>query len=535
MDNKAELYHITLDSGETIAIQHYLPDFSASGEMVVLVHEGYNKNFINPLIEDLCNKGIEVYILNLSLYKYATHETENYASDIINSCYESLISQRPEFLNAITFIACKAMALQLSAWVHDYAPQIKSFILFCPETCLAETNDRLQTAAEKAIAEYRLSKYRTDSPAIFTPLLLVISGQLNATDNAFYERLGSLKKKRVIINENDPQISLRFAQEMVNFLAKIRMQDYDYSFLLQADSTGYTWEENNKLKQPEKNLLRRTYWQLNKVILRIAGYFSAGIKIGLHRGFDSGEMLDYIYENQAGGNGWLNKRIDRAYLNSIPWQGARIRKKWVHQHTITAMRTLENEDKKINVLDIAAGHGRYLFELADSMVNRIDHILMRDYDNNNVEYVNSLIREKKLTHKITYEAGDAFSPEALTTLPRDRTLAIASGFYELFDDNAMVLASLKGIFNALEPGGLLVYTGIPWHPRHEYMARVMTRNRDGKLWVLRRRTQQELDQLIRQAGFIKIKQRMDPWGIYSVSLAKKRDTSNDDAQAAVSD
>lgn len=38
---------------------------------------------------------------------------------------------------------------------------------------------------------------------------------------------------------------------------------------------------------------------------------------------------------------------------------------------------------------------------------------------------------------------------------------------------------------------------------------------------MRCRSQAEMDQLVEQAGFEKITQRIDPFGIFTVSLAKK--------------
>jgi uncharacterized SAM-dependent methyltransferase len=38
---------------------------------------------------------------------------------------------------------------------------------------------------------------------------------------------------------------------------------------------------------------------------------------------------------------------------------------------------------------------------------------------------------------------------------------------------------------------------------------------------MRRRTQAELDQLVADAGFEKVDQWIDDWGIFSVSLARK--------------
>jgi hypothetical protein len=80
--------------------------------------------------------------------------------------------------------------------------------------------------------------------------------------------------------------------------------------------------------------------------------------------------------------------------------------------------------------------------------------------------------------------------------------------------------SLAGLADAIAPGGCLVYTGQPWHPQLELIARALTSHRGGA-WVMRRRTQDELDQLVAAAGFRKVAQRIDEWGIFTVSLAER--------------
>ena len=96
-----------------------------------------------------------------------------------------------------------------------------------------------------------------------------------------------------------------------------------------------------------------------------------------------------------------------------------------------------------------------------------------------------------------------------------------SGLYELFPDNAQVGRSLAGVADAVAPGGYLVYTGQPWHPQLELIARALTSHRQGQAWVMRRRTQAEMDQLVAAAGFVKRAQRIDAWGIFTVSLAER--------------
>jgi hypothetical protein len=71
----------------------------------------------------------------------------------------------------------------------------------------------------------------------------------------------------------------------------------------------------------------------------------------------------------------------------------------------------------------------------------------------------------------------------------------------------------------VESGGYLVYTGQPWHPQIELIARTLTSHRGKAPWVMRRRTQAEMDQLVEAAGFRKLDQLIDEWGIFTVSLA----------------
>src|ERR1051326_3539009 len=108
---------------------------------------------------------------------------------------------------------------------------------------------------------------------------------------------------------------------------------------------------------------------------------------------------------------------------------------------------------------------------------------------------------------------------SIASIPPRPTVAMLSGLYELFGDNDLVSRSLAGIADAVAPGGFLIYTCQPWHPQLELIARALTSHRGGAAWVMRRRTQNEMDQLAERAGFRKIAQRIDEWGIFTVSLA----------------
>ena len=133
----------------------------------------------------------------------------------------------------------------------------------------------------------------------------------------------------------------------------------------------------------------------------------------------------------------------------------------------------------------------------------------------------ALIAEKGLSEVARFVKGDAFDQADLAALQPKPSLAVVSGLYELFADNQLVSGSLAGLAAAVEPGGYLVYTGQPWHPQLELIARALTSHRQGQAWIMRRRSQAEMDQLVEAAGFRKITQRIDEWGIFSVSLAQR--------------
>ena len=85
----------------------------------------------------------------------------------------------------------------------------------------------------------------------------------------------------------------------------------------------------------------------------------------------------------------------------------------------------------------------------------------------------------------------------------------------------MVRRSLEGLAAAMAEGGYLIYTGQPWHPQLTMIARALTSHRQGRAWVMRRRTQAEMDELVAAAGFAKLDQLIDDWGIFTVSIARK--------------
>jgi SAM-dependent methyltransferase len=371
-----------------------------------------------------------------------------------------------------------------------------------------------------------------DAAAITVPTQLLISGAdwvvHRKPQDQFFERLSSARKERIVLDgfHHDTLGELERGKAVTQIRGFV-LREYDAPqapvSLLEAHLRGPFFDEYASLQRPPSPLMA-AYWALVRAGLRFSSLLSSGVALGFERGFDSGSSLDYVYRNRAQGRSPLGKLIDRNYLDSIGWRGIRQRKLNIEALIADAIARLQREGQPVRIVDIAAGHGRYVLDaIANATRGRahVEHVLLRDYSQPNVDAGRILIVEKGFGAEASFQLGDAFDAESLATLEPRPTLAIVSGLYELFSDNAPIRASLGGLAKAVAPGGYLVYPGQPWHPQLEFIARTLKNHRGEPAWVMRRRSQAELDELIASAGFRKIAQQIDEWGIFTVSLAQR--------------
>jgi alpha-beta hydrolase superfamily lysophospholipase len=458
-------------------------------------------------------------------------------------------------------------AVTVAAWVHDYAPPIRGLILAVPAfrvklylpfavpllrlkqklfghgyvksyvKAKMLTHDPAQAAAYQAdplifrqIAVNILldlfdtsSRLMADAGAITVPTLLFVADAdwvvKKSAQETFFNRLSSPVKQlerlpgfyHAIFHEKERGLVVSKARE---FIQKCFQAGSPRESLLEADQRGFTKNEFDRLCRPGNPL-----FGLVRFGLSTGGRLSRGIQLGWEAGFDSGRTLDYVYENQPRGITILGRAIDRSYLNSIGWRGIRERKVNLQKILRSTIELVHSENRPVRLLDIASGPGRYVLETISALPGVQATVQLRDYKLENVEAARRLAGDMGLAN-VTATQGDAFDREALQALTPKPTIAIVSGLFELFPANQPVLNSLRGLSEAVEPGGYLIYTNQPWHPQVEFIARVLT-NREGKPWIMRRRTQAEMDELVRVSGFEKIRQESDQWGIFTVSLARR--------------
>jgi alpha-beta hydrolase superfamily lysophospholipase len=474
----------------------------------------------------------------------------------------------------IAIIAQSVGAVVTSAWVHDYAPRIRCQVLASPAfrvklyVPFALPGLRLLYTwrGNFFVNSYVKSKFLThdierqksfdtdplisrsisvnillglydgakrvvaDAQAITTPTQLLISGSdwvvRQEPQDQFFARLGATKKeKNVLPGFYHDTLGEKDRAKAVNLVRDFIMRRFDTApeeiDLTESDKSGFTYEEARKLSEPLAPLSPKgLFWGFYKFTLSLTGKLSDGIKLGQTTGFDSGSSLDYVYRNQPSGKGPIGRAIDRNYLNSVGWRGVRDRKIMVEAMLKMAIEALAQQNRPVRIVDIAAGHGRYVLDGIQNC-KRPDSILLRDYKDLNVKSGTDLIASMGLADIARFEKGDAFNRESLAAITPKATIGIASGLYELFPNNEMVATSLAGLHDAIEENGYLIYTNQPWHPQLELIARALTNHQSGTAWVMRRRTQIELEQLARAAGFEKVKRDVEDMGIFSVSLMRR--------------
>lgn len=578
-----QLHTFTTHDSVELSYRHWPATTPADGprQAVVLFHRGHEHGGrMAHLVDELDLPHCDFFAWDArghGLSPGARGDSPSFATSVrdVQTFVEHIGSQHAIAEQDLAVVAQSVGAVIVSTWAHDYAPKVRCLVLASPAfkvkfyvpfarpglkllhawrgnffvnsyvkaKFLSHDPERIASFDKDSLIARPISvtmllglyeaadRIVADAQAIQVPTQLLISGAdfvvHRKPQEDFFERLGSLRKEKHLLpgffhdtlGERDRAHALSRARRFIlrNFEEPLARPS-----LLDADRLGATCAEAEELAAPlPKNSLRDLYWRATRAGMRLGSTLSAGVKLGFDTGFDSGSTLDYVYRNQPTGKGALGRLIDANYLDSIGWRGIRQRKLHAEELLRLAMARLREAGRAVRIVDIAAGHGRYILESLEGQQQRPDSILLRDYSDINVRDGNALIEQKGLGDIARFVKGDAFDREDLAALEPKPTLAVVSGLYELFGSNQMVGDSLAGLAAAVEEGGYLVYTGQPWHPQLELIARALTSHRDGQAWVMRRRSQAEMDQLVEAAGFRKVAQRIDQWGIFSVSLAQR--------------
>jgi alpha-beta hydrolase superfamily lysophospholipase/SAM-dependent methyltransferase len=579
-DFVASEHTMKLSDGVELFYRAWLPK-TPTEKALVIFHRGHeHSGRVQDIVEALNLPDVAIFAWDARGHGRTPGE-RGYASSFAAlvsdvDCFMRHISQTyGKRLENMVVLAQSVGAVTVAAWVHDYAPHIRAMILAAPaleiklyvplaipglrlllkmrknrKTFIKSyvkagmlTHDRRQARryeedsliSREIAANVLVDLHDTaarlidDAGAIRVPTLLLAAGadwvvKLGPQQRLF-ERLGApIKRMKVfpgmyhdLLHEKDRHLVL---DETRQFIREAFDRDEAPPPLLDADRYGHTRNEYDRLVEPLPwGSPRGLSYRIQRLGMQTFGRLSRGVRLGWRTGFDSGQTLDYVYENQPQGTMLVGKWIDRAYLESIGWRGIRQRRINLEKLLQEAVRRVREEGQPVRLVDIAAGPGRYILEVLRGLAGDDLSALLRDNVEANLEAGRKLATQLGLSN-VTFQLGDAFDEASLAAIEPSPNVAIVSGLYELFGDNELVRRSLRGLARAVQPGGYLVYTGQPWHPQLEMIARVLI-NRDGRPWIMRRRTQGEMDDLVRDVGFEKMVQETDPWGIFTVSLARR--------------
>ena len=527
--------------GEKLFYRAWLPAGGAK-RAVLLFHRGHeHSGRFASFVNELALEGVAFFAWDArgnGMSPGPRDDVEHfgvYAKDA--DCFARHVASEHGIDTANTAVVASSVgALVAATWVHDYAPPIRAQVLAAPAFRIKlyvplaipllrlamklGVMERVQSYVKSRVlthdpqerqrldddplithsistrvlvdAHDTATRLLRDAGAIRVPTLVLTAGSdwvvSTRPQRRFLDGLGTEEKRQVtlpgsyhaIFFERDRERALRVTRE---FLTLHFAGEPARPPLVHADLGSRSRQVHDRLAAGRRSLSGA----VSRLFLKTVGRLSDGIALGWKSGFDSGVTLDYVYRNEPRGATPLGRFIDRQYLNSPGWSGIRQRRRNLERLLRRAIDLVRKNGASVHIVDVAAGPGRYILETLRDLNDASITALLRDYQEVNLDAGRRLASELGLDGAVRYEAGDAFSKDELSNLSPRPALAIVSGLFELFPENAGPRATLSGLAAAMEPGSCLLYTNQPWHPQLEFIARVLT-NREGRPWIMRSRS-----------------------------------------------
>lgn len=548
---------------------------------VILLHRGHeHSGRLNELGEQYAQAGYQVFAWDargngrsggIKDHAASVTELERDLEDFV----QLIIAQTGIAIEDTLLVASSIGAVLAAAWVHDYAPNIRGMILGTPALSIrlyipfaipslkvaralglmsrvsSYVKAQVLTHDKEAQQAYNsdplisnsistdllIDTHATgqrlldDAAAITVPTFILCAGKDYVVDKqaerAFYEAINTDNKRWQLYPDSYHAIfhetnKADVISDCIEFAEQLFSSDIANADLRHAHVNSASKDKVDRLAIKPFN----PSFAITRFAMQKFGHISDAIATGLEHGFDSGNSLDHVYYNQPSGKGAIGQAVDKFYLSNIGWQGIRIRREHILELAAQALdemqanNNLANQSKHFKLLDIASGHGFYAFDLLEQFDNL--RAELRDYDAHNIAALQAKAERLAITDRVVACKKDAFDSTSYQSEDDEKfDIAIASGVFELFSDNTLPATALAGIYASLKADGYLLYTNQPWHPEQEFISKTLNNHR-GSDWVMRCRSQAEMDQLIDEAGFDKVAMRIDKFGIFTVSLAKKR-------------
>ena len=563
------LYFNTFD-GNKIFYRKW--NFEKNKKTLIIIHRGHeHSERLNELTQDKKFLKYNIFAYDLRGHGYTETKTSPNAMDYVRDLDSFVKHLKNEYQikeEDIFIVANSIGGVILSAYIHDFAPNIAGMALLAPAFEIklyipfAKQLVTLLTKIKKdaKVMSYVKAKVLThdvaeqnkynsdklinkeinakllidladmgkklveDSMAIELPTIIFSAEKdyvvKNSTQKKFFLNLSSKKREFIelenfyhgIIFEKERQKVYKMLDDFIQDVFKNQNTSLDTS------PREFSRKEYERIALKEYPLNEKIFYSIQKFSMRTFGFLSKGMSLGLKYGFDSGISLDYIYKDQADGKLLLGKFIDRFYLNQIGWTGIRERKKNLLTLIEEKINSLGEENVKI--LDVAGGTGNYLFDIKEKYPNV--QILINEFKKSNIEVGEEVIK-KNNWENISFVNYDCFDKETYKKINYTPNIVIISGVFELFENNKMLENTISGVAEILDKNGAVIYTGQPWHPQLKQIALVLNSHKGhGKSWLMRRRSEKELDSLFENYNLKKEKMLIDNDGIFTVSLAELR-------------
>ena len=545
-------------------------NFEKNKKTLIIIHRGHeHSERLNNLAQDEKFLKYNIFAYDLRGHGYTKIKSSPNSMDYVRDLDSFVKHIKSEYQikeEDIFIIANSIGGVILSAYVHDFAPNIAGIALLAPAfeiklyipfarqliTLLTKIKKdaKVMSYVKAKVLTHDIeeqNKYNSDklinkeinakllidlvdmgkrlvedSMAIELPTIIFSAEKdyvvKNSAQKKFFLNLSSKKREFIelenfyhgIIFEKERQKVYKMLDDFIQDVFKNK------NITLDVSPREFSRKEYERIALGEYPLSEKIFYSIQKFSMRTFGFLSKGMSLGLKYGFDSGISLDYIYKNQADGKLLLGKFIDRFYLNQIGWAGIRERKKNLLTLIEEKINSLGEENVKI--LDVAGGTGNYLFDIKEKYPNV--QILINEFKKSNIEVGEEVIK-KNNWENISFVNYDCFDKETYKKINYTPNIVIISGVFELFENNKMLENTISGVAEILDKNGAVIYTGQPWHPQLKQIALVLNSHKGhGKSWLMRRRSEKELDSLFENYNLKKEKMLIDNDGIFTVSLAE---------------
>ncbi|WP_106914626.1 bifunctional alpha/beta hydrolase/class I SAM-dependent methyltransferase [Chryseobacterium aurantiacum] len=542
-------------------------NYQPQQKSIIMIHRGHeHSERLNDIAQSAQFSKYNIFAFDLRGHGLTKTKTSSVFMDYVrdlDSFSKFLYSKYDVKISDIFVVANSIGGVVASAWAHDFAPKIAGMALLAPAfrinliVPLANEMITLGTKLKKGliIKSYVKSKMLTHDPeqqkaydtdplisrsidaellidlakagkrlvedaeAIDTPTLILAVEKdhvvFNKDQKIFHDKLDTDLKQYEVLPDFFHGILFDSGREkvydkIVDFTEKCFNRSPRQSNL---SPDSFSIKEYQDL---QNNIGNNLNFKLQKLSLGNIGKISNGMAIGLKYGFDSGASLDYVYQNKPSGKFGFGKMMDKNYLNAIGWRGIRIRKQHLLQLLEQNIQILKQQGRPIKILDIAGGTGNYLFDIKKKYPEA--EIVINEFVKSNIEIGERVIKENNY-QKVRFTNFDCFDPETYKKLDFEPNITIVSGILELFGDNEMASRAIRGVTSLSEKNSYLVYTGQPWHPQLKMIAYVLN-NHQNKDWIMRRRSQKELDKIMAFNAVQKDSMLIDNFGIFTVSSGK---------------